>query len=93
MTLCTHYNRNCSFVAPCCNKIYGCRHCHDYIENNIIENNNIIKPESLIENKPKSHMLDRTSIKEVVCNLCETRQNVSNFCINCNTIFGSVSLF
>ena len=88
MTPCTHYKRNCSFVAPCCNKIYGCRHCHDDIENNII-----IEPESLIENKPKSHMLDRTSIKEVVCNLCETRQNVSNFCINCNTIFGSVSLF
>ena len=35
---------------------------------NIIEN-----LESLKENKPKSHLLDRTSIKEVVCNLCETK--------------------
>ena len=39
---CPHYNRNCSFVAPCCNKIYGCRHCHDDIEANIIENNILV---------------------------------------------------
>jgi RING finger/CHY zinc finger protein 1 len=87
MISCPHYNRNCSFIAPCCNKIYGCRHCHDDIEANIIENNIIDHNE--IKNKPKSHMLDRTSIKEIVCNLCETKQNVSNLCINCNTIFGA----
>jgi uncharacterized CHY-type Zn-finger protein len=37
MISCTHYNRNCSFISPCCNKIYGCRHCHDEIEGHIIE--------------------------------------------------------
>ena len=37
MTACTHYNRNCSFITPCCNKIYGCRHCHNEIEGNLIE--------------------------------------------------------
>jgi len=28
-TKCTHYDRNCNIVAPCCNRIVGCRICHD----------------------------------------------------------------
>ena len=26
---CVHYERRCNIVAPCCNKIFGCRVCHD----------------------------------------------------------------
>lgn len=26
---CTHYDRNCNIVAPCCNRVVGCRICHD----------------------------------------------------------------
>lgn len=26
---CVHYERNCNIVAPCCNRIFGCRICHD----------------------------------------------------------------
>lgn len=26
---CVHYERNCSIVAPCCGRVYGCRVCHD----------------------------------------------------------------
>jgi len=26
---CTHYERNCNIVAPCCNRVVGCRICHD----------------------------------------------------------------
>nr|XP_002131327.1 RING finger and CHY zinc finger domain-containing protein 1 [Ciona intestinalis] len=26
---CSHYSRKCSFVSPCCGKIYTCRICHD----------------------------------------------------------------
>lgn len=26
---CVHYERNCNIVAPCCQRIYGCRICHD----------------------------------------------------------------
>lgn len=26
---CVHYERNCNIVAPCCNRVYGCRVCHD----------------------------------------------------------------
>ena len=28
-TKCTHYDRNCNIIAPCCNRIVGCRICHD----------------------------------------------------------------
>lgn len=26
---CVHYQRNCTIVAPCCNRVFGCRVCHD----------------------------------------------------------------
>ena len=26
---CVHYERNCQIVAPCCNRVFGCRICHD----------------------------------------------------------------
>jgi len=26
---CSHYERNCNIVAPCCNRVYPCRICHD----------------------------------------------------------------
>ena len=33
--VCIHYNRGCSFISPCCEKIYPCRHCHDEVEDTI----------------------------------------------------------
>lgn len=32
MSWCEHYVRKCSLLAPCCNKIYSCRFCHDKAE-------------------------------------------------------------
>jgi len=26
---CSHYERNCTIVAPCCGGVFGCRICHD----------------------------------------------------------------
>jgi hypothetical protein len=26
---CVHYERNCNMVAPCCDRSFGCRICHD----------------------------------------------------------------
>eukprot|EP00586_Coscinodiscus_wailesii_P015882 CAMPEP_0172505738 /NCGR_PEP_ID=MMETSP1066-20121228/188654_1 /TAXON_ID=671091 /ORGANISM="Coscinodiscus wailesii, Strain CCMP2513" /LENGTH=424 /DNA_ID=CAMNT_0013282469 /DNA_START=38 /DNA_END=1312 /DNA_ORIENTATION=- len=26
---CTHYERNCSIISPCCAAVFGCRICHD----------------------------------------------------------------
>jgi len=28
---CVHYERNCNIIAPCCDRIFGCRICHDEI--------------------------------------------------------------
>lgn len=29
MQNCIHYERKCQIIAPCCNKIFSCRICHD----------------------------------------------------------------
>ncbi|KAK2649340.1 hypothetical protein Ddye_016829 [Dipteronia dyeriana] len=29
MTSCEHYRRRCKIRAPCCDKIFPCRHCHN----------------------------------------------------------------
>lgn len=34
---CEHYVRRCSLVAPCCNKVYVCRHCHNDAETHEID--------------------------------------------------------
>lgn len=26
---CVHYERNCNIIAPCCQRVFGCRICHD----------------------------------------------------------------
>ncbi len=31
---CVHYERNCQIVAPCCNRVFGCRICHDELSPN-----------------------------------------------------------
>lgn len=33
---CTHYERRCAYISPCCKKIYACRVCHDNNENHEI---------------------------------------------------------
>lgn len=69
---CNHYNRNCSFVTKCCNLVFPCRLCHDLY----------------FEDKPSSHKLDRHKLDEIICRECDTKQSVSNKCINCDVIFG-----
>ena len=34
--ICNHYKRNCEIKATCCQKFYGCRLCHDQIEDHKI---------------------------------------------------------
>ena len=73
---CKHYKRGCKLVAPCCDEIFWCRHCHNEEKYDIVTD-------------PKlSHKLDREQIKEIVCGSCEKRQPVSNECIECGIKFG-----
>ncbi|KAL8427326.1 hypothetical protein Efla_002289 [Eimeria flavescens] len=71
---CSHYRRKCKVVAPCCNQIFWCRHCHNE------------KTEQLLA---KAHEIDRHAVEEVVCSACETRQPVSNKCVKCGIVFGN----
>jgi RING finger/CHY zinc finger protein 1 len=34
---CEHYIRRCSLIAPCCDKAYVCRHCHNDAEDHDID--------------------------------------------------------
>lgn len=72
---CSHYERNCKIIAPCCNEAFWCRHCH-----------NEAKADS--QKNPKlAHEIDRKKVVEVVCGFCEIRQPVDSKCKNCSVVF------
>lgn len=73
---CKHYLRRCKFIAPCCDKIFSCRICHDEEMNSL--------------NIPfeKHHNVDRHNIKKIICSECNQVQNIGQYCENCNICFG-----
>ncbi|KAJ1420170.1 Zinc finger, RING-type [Sesbania bispinosa] len=73
---CQHYRRRCQIRAPCCNEIFDCRHCHNDAKNNIN-----------IDQKHR-HDIPRHQIKQVICSLCGTEQEVQQNCINCGVCMG-----
>lgn len=67
---CRHYKRRCRIRAPCCNQIFHCRHCH----------NDAMSSSS----DPKDHHeLVRSDVKQVICSVCDTEQEVAKVCSNC----------
>lgn len=74
---CKHYLRRCKIVSPCCNEIFSCRFCHDEIKYEL----------GAVDNKLK-HKINRYDIKEVVCNNCNKRQVIKQYCEYCNACFG-----
>lgn len=38
---CEHYTRRCSLLAPCCNKIYQCRLCHNEEEDHELDRSSV----------------------------------------------------
>ncbi|GIL64065.1 hypothetical protein Vafri_18041 [Volvox africanus] len=73
---CEHYRRRAMIVAPCCDLPFWCRHCH-----NAACNDNEVDPK-------KRHVLDRKAVREVVCGLCNLRQQKASSCSNCGVAFG-----
>ncbi|GFR50562.1 hypothetical protein Agub_g12836 [Astrephomene gubernaculifera] len=73
---CEHYRRRAMIVAPCCDKPFWCRHCH-----NAACNDNEVDPK-------KRHVLDRKALREVVCGLCGVRQEKASHCTQCGVAFG-----
>lgn len=72
---CKHYLRRCKIISPCCNEVFACRLCHDEV-----------KYDMIIDEKVK-HKIDRFKISEIICNNCDKKQSVKQYCENCNTCF------
>ncbi|KAG2494262.1 hypothetical protein HYH03_007617 [Edaphochlamys debaryana] len=73
---CEHYRRRAMIVAPCCDRPFWCRHCH-----NAACNDNEVDPK-------RRHVLDRKAVREVVCGLCGLRQEKARSCSGCGVAFG-----
>ncbi|RDX93671.1 E3 ubiquitin-protein ligase MIEL1, partial [Mucuna pruriens] len=72
---CEHYKRRCKILAPCCNQIFPCRHCH----------NDAVNSSS---NPADHHELVRRDVKQVICSVCDTEQEVAKVCSNCGVNMG-----
>ncbi|KAK8990581.1 hypothetical protein V6N11_009273 [Hibiscus sabdariffa] len=73
---CSHYRRRCKIRAPCCNEIFSCRHCHNEAKN------------SIESNPLHRHDIPRHEVEKVICSLCDTEQDVQQYCINCGVCMG-----
>ncbi|XP_057964814.1 E3 ubiquitin-protein ligase MIEL1 isoform X1 [Malania oleifera] len=72
---CEHYRRRCKIRAPCCGQIFPCRHCHN-------------EAMSAVSNPKDRHELVRHDVKQVVCSVCDTEQQVDQVCSNCGVKMG-----
>ncbi|XP_059298197.1 E3 ubiquitin-protein ligase RZFP34-like isoform X2 [Lycium ferocissimum] len=70
------YGRRCKIIAPCCDEIFDCRHCHNDSKN------------SLEVDPLKRHDVPRHDIKRVICSLCNTEQDVQQTCSHCGVCMG-----
>lgn len=99
---CTHYERKCTMIAPCCGAAFGCRICHDdcpilppKIEPEIgrRHNRSASLPGSFtsMDSQPQDthHTIDRFAVREIICRECYTRQSSkTNNCVNCGVQLG-----
>ena len=88
---CTHYERNCTMIAPCCGAAFGCRICHDdcpilppKIELRHRMHRSASLPSSFTSMEqmlPQDthHQIDRFAVKEVICRECFTRQSSKTY--------------
>jgi CHY zinc finger len=84
---CSHYERNCTMIAPCCGAAFGCRICHDdcpilppKIELRHRMHRSASLPSSFTSMdgfipQDTHHNIDRFAVKEVICRECFTRQS------------------
>ena len=84
---CSHYERSCTMIAPCCGAAFGCRICHDdcpilppKIELRHRMHRSASLPSSFTtmeQQVPQDthHNIDRFAVKEIICRECFTRQS------------------
>jgi hypothetical protein len=87
---CSHYERNCTIISPCCGAAFGCRICHD--DSPILPPLLIAKqatrryarssslPGGYTNMDPQipedtHHTIDRFKIREIICRECYTKQS------------------
>lgn len=91
---CTHYERKCTLIAPCCGAAFGCRICHDDCPTLPPKINPKVKKSrysrrascpsnftSMTSSQPEDmhHTIDRFAIQEVICRECFTRQSSKTY--------------
>jgi hypothetical protein len=91
---CTHYERKCTLIAPCCGTAFGCRICHDDCVTLPPKINPKVKKSryhrsaslpssftSMASSQPEDthHTIDRFAIQEVICRECFTRQSSKTY--------------
>jgi hypothetical protein len=86
---CSHYERNCTIIAPCCGAAFGCRICHDdcpALPPKIIRkyHRSASLPSSFTsmgtpQPEDNHHEIDRFAITEVICRECFTRQSSKTY--------------
>ena len=84
---CSHYQRQCTIIAPCCGGAFGCRICHDEcpilppkVDPNPSSKRRYNRSASLPSSftsmgHDTTHTIDRFATKEVICRECYTRQS------------------
>ncbi|KAI6695707.1 hypothetical protein NL676_023417 [Syzygium grande] len=72
---CKHYQRRCKIRAPCCDRVFACRHCHNEFTN-------------LLSNPKDHHELVRHDVKQVICSVCSTEQEAAQVCSKCGVNMG-----
>ena len=70
---CEHYARACSLVAPCCERTYACKQCHDNDLNR-----------SCFPSR-----LDGFAVRQITCLSCGERQPPGQSCRTCGASFGA----
>jgi hypothetical protein len=90
---CSHYERQCTIISPCCGMTFGCRICHDDCPSLPPKINNGGRKfhrsaslpssfTSMDEPHPQEdahHEIDRFSIREIICRECFTRQSSKTY--------------
>jgi len=72
---CQHYKRNCRLLAPCCNKVYPCRVCHDDEQMHVLDRKAV---EKVVCNN-----CDLINDIRASCEMCETVFGSHYFCPIC----------
>ena len=74
---CEHYVRRCQLVAPCCNKAYVCRHCHNDAEAHEMDRHAVKEVVCAACN-------ERQPVSNTCCNIECGTQFAAYFCAVCN---------